>query len=56
MNEVYDTFVDEIELLGALGSFGCTPEKYIKSHMSLKDENGRGGLHVELNFGKSLSN
>ena len=43
---MYDAFVDEIE--PALGNFGCTPEKYSKSHMWLTDENGKGGLHVEL--------
>ena len=31
---------NEVELLGALGSFGCTPEKHCNSHMWLKDENG----------------
>ena len=51
---MYDAFVDEIELLGALGSFGYTPEKFSKGHMWLKDENGKGGLHVELKVHEQL--
>ena len=41
INEVYTSFVYEMELLGGLGCLGCTAEKCSKSHMWLKDNNGK---------------